>query len=65
MAKTYTLREAAERLDMAPGTLRVQVHNGRLRATKVGGIVPHWVVTEKELTRYGKESRRGSIANAR
>lgn len=65
MAKTYTLRQAAERLNMAPGTLRVQVHNGRLKATKVDGIVPHWVVSEKEITRYSKESRRGSIPNVR
>jgi excisionase family DNA binding protein len=65
MKKTYTLREAAEVLGLAPGTLRVQVHNGRLKATKVDGIVPHWVITDKEVLRYGKESRRGSIANAR
>jgi len=65
MAKTYTLREAAKVLKMAPGTLRVQVNNGRLKAKKVDGIVPHWVVSEAEIKRYGKESRRGSIPSVR
>jgi excisionase family DNA binding protein len=65
MAKTLTLREAAERLNMSAGTLRVQVNNGRLKAKKVDGIVPHWVVSEAEVKRYGKESRRDSIPNVR
>ena len=65
MAKTFTLREAAERLKMSAGTLRVQVNNGRLKAKKVDGIVPHWVVSDAEIKRYGKESRRGSIPNVR
>jgi hypothetical protein len=61
MAKSYTLREAAELLGMAPGTLRVQIHNGRLEARKQDGIVPHWIVTETEVKRYAKQSRRDRI----
>jgi excisionase family DNA binding protein len=50
-----TLTEAARVLGMNPGTLRVQIHNGKLRARKVG---PVWTVTERELQRYASENRR-------
>ena len=50
-----TLNEAAEKLGIDPGTLRVQVHNGKLKARKVG---PIWTVTPKEVERYRRESRR-------
>jgi len=50
-----TLVEAAIRLGLDPGTLRVQVHNGKLRARKVG---PIWTVTEREVERYARENRR-------
>lgn len=50
-----TLTEAAKVLGVNPGTLRVQVHNGKLRARKVG---PIWTVTEREVERYARENRR-------
>lgn len=50
-----TLNEAAKVLGMDPGTLRVQVHNGKLKAKKVG---PIWTVTPREVERYRRESRR-------
>ena len=48
--------DAAKVLGVEPGTLRVQIHNGKLKAKKVG---PIWTVTPKEVERYRKESRRG------
>ena len=50
-----TLNEAAGVLGVDPGTLRVQIHNGKLRAKKVG---PIWTVTPKEVERYRRESLR-------
>lgn len=50
-----TLTEAARVLGMNPGTLRVQIHNGKLKARKVG---PIWTVTPKEVKRYLEQSRR-------
>jgi excisionase family DNA binding protein len=50
-----TLIEAAALLDMQPGTLRQQIHNGRLRATKVGR---DWQVSRREVDRYRAQSRR-------
>lgn len=52
-----TLAKAAERLGVDPGTLRVQIHNGKLKARKIG---PIWVVSEKEVERYRSVSRRAS-----
>jgi excisionase family DNA binding protein len=49
-----TLAGAAERLGLAPSTLRQQVHNGRLAATLVGKT---WMVTEAEVERYRASSR--------
>ena len=48
-----TLSEAAEVLGLHPGTLRLQIANGKLRARKVG---PVWVVTSAEVERYRRES---------
>lgn len=48
-----TLPEAAALLGISPVTLRVQVRNGRLRATKVGR---DWTVTPREVERYRRES---------
>ena len=56
-----TLSEAAARLGVTAATLRWQIHNGKLKARKVG---PLWVVSEKEVERYGRESRRGSAREA-
>ena len=56
-----TLTEAAARLGVAPATLRHQIRNGRLRASKVGR---DWAVSEDEVRRYatlsrGRPGRRG------
>jgi excisionase family DNA binding protein len=50
-----TLEEAAASLGVSASTLRVQLHKGKLRGTKVG---PVWVLTPKEVERYRRESRR-------
>lgn len=50
-----TLAEAARVLGIDPGTLRVQIHNGKLKARKVG---PIWTVSEREVERYRRESLR-------
>jgi excisionase family DNA binding protein len=52
-----TLSEAAKVLGVDPGTLRVQIHNGKLRGKKVG---PIWTVSQREIDRYRIEHlRRG------
>lgn len=50
-----TLTEAAEMLGIDPGTLRVQIHNGKLKARKIG---PIWVVSKREVERYRRENKR-------
>lgn len=50
-----TLNEAAAVLGLSAATLRQQVHNGKLRATKRGR---DWWVTRREVQRYARESRR-------
>ena len=50
-----TLTEAAVLLGVDPGTLRVQIHNGKLKARKVG---PIWTVTPREVARYERENKR-------
>lgn len=50
-----SLSEAAQRLNLNPGTLRVQIHNGKLKGRKIGKT---WTVTERELQRYSRESKR-------
>jgi len=47
-----TLIQVAEALGLEPSTLRHQIRNGRLRATKVGR---DWVVTPREVERYRRE----------
>lgn len=49
-----TLNEAAESLGVAPATLRHQIRNQRLQATKVGR---DWMVSEGEIRRYAATSR--------
>lgn len=51
-----TLIEAAELLGVQAATLRQQIANGKLRATKRGR---DWWVTKAEVARYGRENRRG------
>jgi excisionase family DNA binding protein len=50
-----TLTEAAERLGVAPSTLRVQLWKGKLRGTKRGR---DWWITPAEVDRYAAESGR-------
>ena len=50
-----TLEAAALALGVSASTLRWQIHNGKLRATKLG---PMWVVTPKEVERYRKDHLR-------
>lgn len=51
-----TLPEAAASLGVTAATLRQQIANGKLRASKVGR---DWHVTPREVERYRRESRRG------
>ena len=51
-----TLTEAAALLGVTAATLRQQIANGKLRATKRGR---DWFVTKREVERYRAESRRG------
>ena len=48
-----TLNEAAARLGLDPSTLRHQIANGALRATKRGR---DWWVTAREVERYERDS---------
>lgn len=48
-----TLTEAAASLGVAASSLRHQIRNGKLTATRVG---PLWVVTAEEVERYRRES---------
>jgi hypothetical protein len=51
--KLLSLQEAADELGLtSTGSLRVQIREGKLRATKVGKT---WVVTPREIERYGRE----------
>jgi len=51
-----TIPEAAAILGLSPSTLRAQIKNGRLAATKRGR---DWNVTLAEVSRYAKERQRG------
>ncbi len=51
-----TLLEAAAILGVTADTLRQQIANGKLRASKRGR---DWWVTKAEVERYGRENRRG------
>jgi excisionase family DNA binding protein len=50
-----TLTEAAAILGVTPDTLRQQIANGKLRASKRGR---DWWVTAREVERYQRENRR-------
>jgi excisionase family DNA binding protein len=52
-----TLIEAAARLGVTAATLRQQIANGRLKGRKVGR---DWTVSEREVERYARVSRRVS-----
>ena len=49
------LADAARRLGLSPATLRVQIRNGKLAATKLGR---DWYLTPEEVERYAQENRR-------
>ena len=51
--REITLAQAGALLGVSPASLRNQVRNGRLTATKVGTT---WVVTPREVERYRAES---------
>jgi len=50
-----TLLEAAAQIGVTPATLRQQIHNGKLRAQKLGR---DWHVTPREVERYRRDSKR-------
>ena len=50
-----TLKEAASVLGLHPSTLRHQIDNGSLRATKRGR---DWWITPREVERYREENKR-------
>jgi excisionase family DNA binding protein len=51
--KTMTVSEAAAELGLSSDTLRHQIRNGRLKATRIG---PLWVVSPQEVARYRLQS---------
>lgn len=55
---SMTVDAAAASLGVAASTLRWQIRNGKLRATKVG---PMWFITTREVERYRRDSRRPGI----
>lgn len=54
-----SLPEAAKALDLAPSTLRHQIKNGKLAATKVAR---DWFIKAEEVERYRREHRQGRAA---
>jgi excisionase family DNA binding protein len=50
-----TLREAADRLGVTSDTLRQQIANGKLKASKRGR---DWWVTDREVERYRETHKR-------
>ena len=50
-----TLTKAAKVLGINPGTLRVQIAKGKLKAKKMGR---DWFVSEREVARYERENKR-------
>lgn len=50
-----SLPEAARSLGLAPATLRQQIKNGKLGATKLSR---DWYITPEELERYRREHLR-------
>jgi excisionase family DNA binding protein len=59
--EVFSVTEAAERIGIAPGTLRVQIHNGAVKAEKIGG---RYLVTAEEVERYRSENKgKHGVAN--
>jgi excisionase family DNA binding protein len=59
MSDLLTLADASAELGVAHDTLRWQVHNGKLKAQKLG---TSWVVTRREVERYRRENQRVTTA---
>ena len=49
-----TLKEVAERIDVSPVTLRMQIERGMLRGVKRGNV---WLVMASEADRYKREHK--------
>lgn len=58
----FTLKDAGERLNVTPSTLRVQIHKGKLRSVKRGR--DHWI-TEGEIERYRREHQAARSIDAK
>ncbi len=56
-----TLVQAAERLGVAPATLRAQIHRGKLNAQKLGR---DWLVDSAEVERYKAVSQNRTKTSA-
>lgn len=52
--KLLTVREAAERLDVAPCRIRNLIREGRIRGIKIGR---DWLIPESEVRRYDETRR--------
>ena len=50
-----TIPEAAEALGVAASTLRHQIRNRKLKATRMGG---RWYVSAAEVSRYAEQNQR-------
>ncbi len=55
----HSLPQAAKLLGLAPSTLRHQVKNQKLKATKVAR---DWFITDEEVQRYKAENQRLATA---
>ena len=53
--QSMTVNEAAKLLGLHPGTLRIQILRGKLKATKRGR---DWWILPKEVKRYQQEHKR-------
>lgn len=55
-----TINEAADRLGLAPSTLRHQIRNGKLKVRRMGG---RNYVSDDEVRRYLAENRRKGVSD--
>lgn len=49
-----TVTEAAAALGLKPSTIRAQIKNGAIKATRIG---PIWTITPREVERYRATSK--------
>jgi excisionase family DNA binding protein len=52
--EVLTINQAAERIDISPTTLRLQIQRGKIEAEKFGR---QWVIRATEIARYAEETR--------